>query len=374
MAAFKVSFSPRSQEPLLSMKNSLTPLLALSLAFCLKTPAFAGEPAPVASEIAGFAAFDVAAPSEPGKEQISLKAIGLLQPIEYEGTAITLRGKTLTDKDSVWTENQFNPPKATIATATHYLEVTSGPLQGALFDIVRTDAVSHTLTIGQVLSKSAGPNPGFRVRRHWTLGSLFGVANEAGLLAGDETTADLIAIYNGKKYDQYFYSNVVGSTGWRRVGAQTLDAAGRQIYPDDGLAITRRGTSGVSFLVTGVLRTERSMIPVNKGFNLLANEYQVPLTLATSQLYTGSPSSGLRAGESAALADNVLIYNGAGYDTYYYQKSVRNASGWRALNDVHTDAGATPIPIGSAFAIQRRGSIGFTWLAPAPAAGAPSGF
>lgn len=122
----------------------------------------------------------------------------------------------------------------------------------------------------------------------------------------------------------------------------------------------------MSPLITGVVKTDRTLIPVQKGFNLVANVYQTPLTLDDSQLYTRSLAAGVRWGDTAAMADNVSIFNGTAYETYYYQISVRNGFGWRLANDVHTDVGRTAIPVGSAFVIQRRGSVGFNWMAPAP--------
>lgn len=348
------------------MKTVIPSLLTLGLGLSFTFSVGAQTvPAPIASEIAGFASFDIAGASQAGAPQLSLKAIGLIRHVEYQGNAESMRGKTLTDAQAVWTENQFNPPGATLATTTHYLEVTTGPMAGAIFDIVRTDRERQTLTFAQVLPTKIGRNAGFRIRKHWTLASVFGAANQAGLLPGDESTADLVSIYNGKSYDKYYYSNGVAGNGWRRVGGGTADLSGRQIYPDDGLAITRRARSPVSPVITGVVKTDRTLIPVQKGMNLVANVYQAPLTLANSQLYTHSPATGVRAGETAAKADHVQIYNGANYDTYYYQTSVRNGSGWRLGNDVHTDMGNTAIRVGSAFVIQRS-TGGFNWMAPAP--------
>lgn len=214
------------------MKIRLTILLFLGLGLHTTFSAEAQTAAgPVASEVVGFAAFDVPGASQAGTPQLSMKGIGLIRSIEYQGTAEAIRGKTLTDKQAVWTNNQFNPPKATLATATHYLEITSGPMAGALFDIVQTDAAHHTLTVAQVLPAKIGSNAGFRVRMHWTLASLLGVANQAGLQSGDEATADLVSIYNGKRYDNFYYSNGAAGNGWRRVGGGNVDMSGRQIIP-----------------------------------------------------------------------------------------------------------------------------------------------
>ena len=64
----------------------------------------------------------------------------------------------------------------------------------------------------------------------------------------------------------------------------------------------------------------------------------------------------------------MLIYNGTGYDTYYYQTSVHGGSGWRLSTDVHANAGGVSIPVGSALIIRRRGLAGFNWFPPVPVA------
>src|SRR4051812_37597720 len=119
------------------MKTALTALLSLSLGLLAR-----GEPAqaPVGSEVVGFASFDVAAAESPSQPQLSLKAIGLVKLAVYQGVAESHRGKTLLDRQASWTDDQFSPANGTLATATHYVEITTGPLAGAIFDIVRTEA------------------------------------------------------------------------------------------------------------------------------------------------------------------------------------------------------------------------------------------
>ena len=346
-----------------SMKTGLLTLSAFGFGFCGTISAGAQTAAaPIASEIAGFSSLDIAGENQAGDPQLSLKAIGLIRHIEYQGKAETIRVKMVVDKQATWTEDQFNPPKATVATATYYLEVTSGPLRGAIFDIVKTDAAHKRLTLAQPVPPSIGPTPTFQIRQHWTLAKVFGAAQDITLQAGDASTADLVSIFNGKRYDQYYMSNGSAGTGWRRVGGGTVDESGHKIYPDDGMAITRRAGSAASVLVKGVVKTDRAVIPLQHGFNLVANLYQVPMTLANSHLYTTLPGTGLRAGATASRADNVQIFNGIGYDTYYYQTSGLNGSGWRSAADPHTDVSGTVIPVGSAFVVQRRGAVGFNWV------------
>ena len=378
------------------MKIGLANLLAFGLGVSLTLPAGAATtktttkatPAPatpvvptstapvvVGSEVAGFTTMNVAASSTAGKPQLSLDGIGLITHIAYQGVATSVDENTLTDTAANWTDNQFNPAKATTATASYYLELAAGPLAGATFDILKTDAKHQRLTLAEDLPARAGKTPAFYIRPHWTIASLFGAANSAGLQAGDATDSDLISIYDGKKYEQYYFSNVApdatGSAaaignGWRKVGAGADDASLTAIFPDEGLSITRLATTPVDLLLMGVVKTSQTLIPVDRGLNIVANVYQAPIVLSKSNLYTHNAVTGLRGGESAATADTVQIFNGTGYETYYYQSSVKNGVGWRSSTDPKTDASGTEIAVGSAFVIERRGSAGFNWFVPAP--------
>ncbi len=371
------------------MKHGLFILLALSLRLAVGPSANAATttgvttptvpssitPAVLASEVAGFTTIHIApAQTQPEKAQLSLDGVGLVNHIAYEGTTKKAQGRTLFDSAATWSDNQFNPTPGTKSPPSHYLEITSGPAAGLMVDIVATHAKHQTLTLAAPLPANIGKNADYCVRPHWTLAGLFGTTNEAGLQTGDANDADLISIYAGKAYDHYYFSTVSQGTnsqdsaigsGWRRIGGGSVDQANTPIYPDDGLVITRMVDTPLDIMVAGVVKLDRAMIPIRRGLNVVANVYQAPITLAASRLYTGHPGNGLRAGGNADSADQVQIYNGTGYDTYYYQMSGRNGSGWRSATDAKTDAGNTALAVGSAFIVRRDGPA-FNWIPPVP--------
>ena len=338
-------------------------LLALILASTASLSG-AAENGPIASPIAGFIAFEAPGATDPAKPQLSLKSTGLVRPVEFEGTTEAVRGKVLIDIRATWRDGEFGATNGTLATATHYVEITTGLQAGVMVDIVKTNAATHTLNLGQALPVNTGAKVGYRIRRHWTLGSLFGPANDIGFLPGTEKTADKIAIYFGTGFDTFYYSNGDAGTGWRRVGGRNVDAANYRIYPDDGISISRTGTGPALTFVKGQLKTGRTTVAMLRGMNLLGNVYPVSMTLASSGLFTGNPGTGLRPG-TAANADQVLIFNGTTYDTYYYQqRDVRFGIGWRKTTDPRKDASATEIPGGVAIGILRRAAP-FNWRVPA---------
>lgn len=344
------------------MKHLATTLLAIGLGFTTTPFGYAENPGTtVSSEVAGFLAFDIPGAGSPQAPQLAYKSVGLVNRVEYQGTSTLIRGKLLKDTEATWTNDQFNPPGAKPGKSTHCVEITSGPSAGVIVDIVRTDSARKVLVLGQPLPGKSGPKATYRIRRHWTLATLFGAANEVGLRAGDAGMADQISIYNGKGYDVFYYSDAEAGTGWRRVGKGDQDQAGYVIYPDDGLLIRRHDETPLNAIVTGIVKAGRTTIPVHLGTNLIGNVYPSAVTLADSRLYTGSPATGVRSG-NAKSADKVLIYNGTDFDTYYYQANTLGR-GWRKSGDPHTDAGATEIPAGGAFMLKRGGRIGFNWKA-----------
>jgi uncharacterized protein (TIGR02597 family) len=205
----------------------------------------------------------------------------------------------------------------------------------------------------------------FKVRKHWTIGSVFGATNEAGLAGGDSATADQILIYNGTGYDTYYYQTTgAGGTGWRKTTDAAADAANSVIYPEDGVIVKRTQATAVNVVLMGAVKTGQSSIPVQPGTNIAGNVFAAPMTLQSSGLYTGNAATGLAPG-GAGSADLVLIWDGTAYVAYYYQaEGFLGGTGWRSSLNATVDAGATQLPVGSSVVIRRNGATGFDWKAP----------
>lgn len=86
---------------------------------------------------------------------------------------------------------------------------------GTTYGIVSN--TSDTLTLASNLVAGIVAPVGYKIRKQWTIASVFGPNNESGLQGGTATTADLIQLWNGASLDTYYYQTTP-SLGWRRVG------------------------------------------------------------------------------------------------------------------------------------------------------------
>jgi uncharacterized protein (TIGR02597 family) len=284
----------------------------------------------------------------------------MTRAVEYQGSAETVGTNTLVDNDATWTDNQFNG-----ANGAYFVEIASGPGAGTTYDIQTTTAATKTLTLAQNLGAGITAPVSFKVRKHWTLATVFGANNEGGLTGGDVTTADRILVQNGANYDAYYYQTTgAGGTGWRKVGEPAVDASATVFVPEQGLILRRSQSANANVVLMGAVKTGQTSVPVLTGDNLIGNVYAANMTLADSGLYTGNSATGV-AGGPQGEADEVLIYNEASknYVTYYYKVGGLGGNGWRSAND-GSDATNTPIPVGTSVLIRRKGATGFNWVAP----------
>jgi uncharacterized protein (TIGR02597 family) len=290
--------------------------------------------------------------------------LGLTRPVEAQGNFEAFGARSFTDDQANWTDDQFNG-----ANGQYYLEVTSGPYAGLTTDIVATDAATKTLTTSDDFSGlGLAGGTTYRIRKHWTLASLFGPHNEAGLGGGISTTADEIMLFDPSvsAYITYYYLTV-GTPGWRLVTDPQTDQANARINPAQGFIIKRKQPNDITVKLFGAVKLGDTAVIVKTGANVVGNIYPTDtLTLGNSRLYTGNPVTGL-AGGTSTTADQVMIFNGDSYDTYYYLVLGTFPIGWRAANDATTDVSGTPIRAGSSIVIKRnQGRSDFIWFAPQP--------
>jgi uncharacterized protein (TIGR02597 family) len=331
--------------------------LALGLACVgfLSLPA-AAQTATATTDPVGFITLNVA-----GNGAVSFKSLGLSRQVDYQGNAESITGgNTIIDLDSAWTDDLYNG-----ANGAYYVEIT-GPTGaagiGTTYDIQQTSAANQSITVAQTFANGITAGATFRIRKHWTVAGVFGATNGGGLASGDANTADTVRVYGASgSYDTFYYSNVAGDLGWRKVNVGGVDQAGRVIYPDDGLVITRKAATAANVILMGSVKTGQTSSPILTGMNVVANPYAASMTLADSGLYTGDSSTGLAPG-GASRADLVQIFNGTTYDSYFYSNSAGVGTGWRKAGGGSVDQASVQIPVGASIIIQRKFAAPFNWV------------
>lgn len=317
----------------------------------------------------GYSAFTIDGTGGSGGARFSLLALPVTPDVLWQGastTAVTASGSTLTDSAATWTDNLYNG-----TNGSHYLEVisvggsTTASGVGTIYTISATTAATKTLTLASSFASGVSGTVGYRVRKYWTLGGVFGATNSAGLQGGTAISADQVWLWSGSGYDTFYYqTSGIGGAGWRKTGAQTTDASGTLILPAMPVMIQRGQSAPLSLTgtsaISGTLKGGITSAAIAAGVNFIANPYGTDMTLASSGLYTGSSTTGVAAG-SSSTADQVLVWNAAtsSFDAYYYL----TGSGWRKTTDAVTDASATALASGAGFII-KRGTGTFTWAMP----------
>jgi hypothetical protein len=198
----------------------------------------------------------------------------------------------------------------------------------------------------------------YEVRADVTIGALLGAANEAGLGAGNATTADVVWIPSGDGFSQIFYDDGVGfpprPAGWRAIGAGGADQAGTSVPFTAGIFIQRRAAADLDIVFVGHVRTEATSFGVGTGFNFLNRVLPVGVALDDTGLEAFIAKGNSGSGDLVWSPDG----NG-GYAQYYYTDGggfPPQSAGWKAVGAGDADKGAETLASG--YAIQRKGEAG----------------
>ena len=323
--------------------------------------------ATVSSDPVGFVTLPIA--GAPGGEAraFSYLGISLLNPVSYQGTITSFAGYSVTDLNASWTTDEFNG-----ANGNFFLEIISGPYAGLMTDILAAAVPGNTLRIADDLSSLLVPGELYRIRKHRTLGDVFGASDESGLNGGATLAeGDEVRVLDSASQTfvtYYFKTGGFGGVGWRSDTDAVTDASGTILYPDQGILIVRKVAGDISLIFTGTVKTGPTVVGVESNVNLIANIYPAgTLTIANSGLYVGNDSLGLAGGETISTADEVRIFDGSIFENLFYKTGGFGGTGWRSSTDAVTDASQMPIPPGSSmYVIRKNGRAAFAWQIPQP--------
>jgi hypothetical protein len=225
----------------------------------------------------------------------------------------------------------------------YYVEITDGPnsvsdpFVGHRFEVDETltdIANSNIITIDQSSLEAVHntvatvPNlTGYQMelREHVRLGQIFPPASFVG--SNKVAQADQLLIFNGSSYDVY-YMFVAGSFKyWTKILGGLASEDDKPLYPSQGLLFNKlAGTAQVNLIVKGKVRANPFFQPLNVGFNLIAEGFPISASPVDRDAVPGN----FTGSTSVNNADQVSVYNGSSYDTYYLL-SFSTFNLWRKL-------------------------------------------
>ena len=285
---------------------------------------------------------------------------------QVSGVITGVTATTISNSSAGWAAGALSQP------ATPYLiQITSGTAEGRLFLIASsantggaisgTPNTSTAVTVSSVDSAQTDlttlgivvGTDTYKIYACDTLSSFFGTPASTGIQGGTSpNNADtIVAIVNGSA-STYFYSTT--ASRWARSALGSPDASNVPLLPYYGIQYSRISTAPWSRTVTGSVPVDPRKVAVkNSGNTILSQFWPVDSTLATSGL-----SAVVTAGANANTADTVRLTSAGSVNTYFFDGTnwKRQALGSPLAND-------TPIPIGTAMQIFRRGAAsGYTTL------------
>jgi hypothetical protein len=285
---------------------------------------------------------------------------------QVSGVITGVTATTISNTNAGWQPGQLSNP-----AAPYLIQITSGAAEGRLFLIASsantggaTAGTANTATAVSVSSVDSAQTDlstlgivvgtdTYKIYACDTLSTFFGTPASTGILGGTSANnADtIVAIVNGSA-STYFYSTT--ASRWARAALGNPDASNVPLLPYYGIQYSRLSTNPWSRTVTGGVPVEPRKVAVkNSGNTILSQFWPVDSTLATSGL-----STVVTAGANANSADTVRLTSGGSVNTYFF-----DGTNWRRQALGSPLANDTPIPLGTAMQIFRRGSAaGYTTL------------
>ncbi len=321
--------------------------------------------------------------------EVTLWGLPMTQIPVQVGNVGTIISNEMTDTSGSWTGGQFNVTGQGAPCEIEFLSPTGSTTNwqyaGLVDEVVATVAPNIVYTSDQNDGSLIAAGYRYQIRPAWTMNSLFGTTDQAGLQGGTgSANADEIEVWNpasqGYSIVYYYKTNSGGGgVGWRGPQGSSVNAGTNIIYVDSSLYINRRGNTNVNVqLVGGVKYSDvnqpsvgQTIIPIGpSGVSVVGYVYASSFTMGSVNLYNGSTLTGVQGGTGSANADEVEVWNPAsqGYSIVYYYKTNSGGGGigWRGPQGSSVDASTNVIPLGTSLYINRRNANSFNWTPPQP--------
>jgi hypothetical protein len=252
------------------------------------------------------------------------------------------------DSDSVSATESVNDIGALLAAGKeYYLEVVSGPTDKTEPHVGHRFEVDESATINAgtpnadiVLEPFASINTtttipdltGYRVelRPHVTMAEAF--VKEPLYAAFDLGLADQIQIYNGSSFTAYY---LLGSNGegdfkiWGTFNFQSVDDL--IVPPGSGLLYKRsnRAPANVDLVISGKVRANPFFQNLAPGFNFVSEAFPIPASFNSRDTFPDEFDAAFDIG----LADQVQVYDGSGFTTYFLAGGANTIKIWLLAGD-----------------------------------------
>ena len=160
------------------------------------------------------------------------------------------------------------------------------------------------------------------------------------ILSGKPASADNVIVWTTYGWKTYFYYN----SKWQTYGTRSSQDY-TVVYPDEGLVLVRRDTDSYALTLSGTVPaiSSQAFHPAGDNKFLLSNPYPVAIGLTDLGLHG---SGNWTSSNTAASADQVLVWTGSSWSTFY-----KNASAnWSNVSDAinYSNAATATASAGSA--------------------------
>ena len=279
-----------------------------------------------------------------------------MTPFAIDSGTITAAGAdTLTDAAKDWSAVDVGPGAQ--GYLAYFVEIRDGAGEGRYFPILANTTDTLSVETPGDLAALGLVGAAYCIRPFLTVQELFSDANADPVLSGGDSAAGAsnILAWNGAGFDTVYFSTFFGENQWRQAGGGP--AGEWPIYPDEGLLVINRGASAAEIMSLGEVADNAKASWVPQGLTLAANPFPANVTLDDAELLEadGGPFAG---GDSAAAADQVLLWNGAGYDTFYFS-TFFGENTWRQAGG--GPAGTMELEAGRAFFLNNTQGAAAAW-------------
>lgn len=362
----KNSFTVRHESPNLlqayqnpplhnSMKNKLSLLVGLaSLAAIVGVQAQTAVTDPV-----GYVTATVN-PSPAGSRFTAISPT-LVNKTEFSGVVASVAGNVLTLTGTPLTGLNFAPVGG---FSKYWVEITNGATTEGAWTNITSNTDGTITTTDNMASAIVGGTTTIKVRAHVTIDQFLGATNTAGLQGGEDPgSADEVLLIDPTavaKIQTVFYDTAAGAwtdgDSFNVVGAQPIE-------PGQGVLVKRKSNTARSIVVTGYVKTGKTMVSSFQGTNLLGVPLATGTSFASSNLFTGANlATSVQGGEDPGSADEVLVIPPSGViQTIFYDTAAGAWTDGDTFNPVPTQVLAEA----TGFLIKRKSATPFTWTAPA---------